>query len=214
MHGADQALVGVHIDLEYLLPQVGRELVQRRHAAEDAGIAHHDVDTAETLIQRRGQAVDQLGLFQIQRHQRGAAALCLDLVVQFLQRAGGAGHADHMGTLGGIAFGDGGTDAAAGAGDQRDAVLQAHGYSRVVGPAHRLASRGLNSPNGAPGEAPGPPQGWMICRRAVLPAMRSSAVLTSASGRRWLIRRSTGSRPRRNRSMYFGMSRCGLQLPI
>ena len=78
------------------------------------------------VVLRRGQTVDHLGLFQIERHQRGAAAGRLDLVVQFFQRTGGAGDANHMRALGGITLGNRGTNAAAGAGDQRDAVLQTH----------------------------------------------------------------------------------------
>ena len=45
----------------------------------------------------RAEPVDAGEILEVERHQRGAAALGADRVVKFLEPAGGARHRDHMG---------------------------------------------------------------------------------------------------------------------
>ena len=69
--------------------------------------------------------LDGLEITQVHRHQSGGAAGFLDLIVGFFQTAHGAGDTDHMRTGSPERDGGGAADAARGAGDERDAILEA-----------------------------------------------------------------------------------------
>ena len=96
-------------------------MAERRGRAGDAGIADEDVELAVALMQRSAEAGDAVGVGEVERHQRGAAAVLPDLVVEFFQPALRARHRHDMRAgfcqraRGGIA------DAARGAGDESDA---------------------------------------------------------------------------------------------
>ena len=72
------------------------------------------------LVDGGRELVDLDEVPQVERHQRGAAAGGADLVVDLFEPAGRARRQYQMCTLAGEALGDGGADAARGAGDKRD----------------------------------------------------------------------------------------------
>src|SRR4051812_47341597 len=81
-----------------------------------------------TFVERRAKPGDAFEVGEIERHQRGAAAVAADGVVEFLEAALGARHRDHMGAClcqrarGGVA------DAARGAGDESDTGGEGQGH--------------------------------------------------------------------------------------
>jgi len=62
-------------------------MAERRGGAGDAGIADEDVEFAMALMQRSAKPGDAVIVGQVQRHQRGAAAVFADLVIEFFQPA-------------------------------------------------------------------------------------------------------------------------------
>jgi len=68
--------------------------------------------------------VEAVELAQIERHQRRLAAGGADRVVELIEAALGARQGNDMGTLRRQALGHGGTDAARGAGHQREPAVQ------------------------------------------------------------------------------------------
>ena len=95
-------------------------MAERRKGAEFGRVADEDVEPPVTLVERRRQLVDLDELAQIDRHQSGAAAGGMDPVVDFFEAARGARRQYDMRPFAGKPLGDGGADAARGAGDQRD----------------------------------------------------------------------------------------------
>ena len=93
---------------------------ERRGGAGDAGIADENVELAVALMQRGAEPGDAVIVGEVERHQRGAAAVFADLVVEFFQPALRPRHRHDMRAglgqrpRGGIA------DAARGAGDESD----------------------------------------------------------------------------------------------
>src|SRR6185369_15550157 len=93
---------------------------ERRGGTGDAGIADENVDLAVAFMQRGAEPRDALEIGEVERHQRGAAAVFADLVVEFFQAALRARDGNDMGAglcqgaRGGIA------DPARGAGDEGD----------------------------------------------------------------------------------------------
>jgi hypothetical protein len=102
----------------------------RRERAQHAGIAQQHVESPEALVQRRAEAIDARSVGDIERHQRGRAALRLDPVVDFLEAAEGAGDQHAVRTFAGEGEGSGGAEAARGAGHQRQTAGQPAGGSR------------------------------------------------------------------------------------
>src|SRR5437773_7280649 len=107
-------------------------MAERRGGAGDAGIAHQNVELAMALVQRGAKAGDAVGIREVERHQRGAAAVFPDLVIEFFQPALRARHRHDMraglrqSARGGIA------EAARGAGDESDAGGEGWGRHRKV----------------------------------------------------------------------------------
>src|SRR3984885_2034826 len=103
-------------------------MAKRRGGTGDPGIADEDIELAVAVIQCRAKPRDAVGVGQVERHQRGAAAVLSDLVVEFLEPALRARHRHDVragfrkGARGGIA------DAARGAGDESDAVGEGEGH--------------------------------------------------------------------------------------
>ena len=62
-------------------------MAERRGGAGDAGIADENVELAVALMQRRAEPRDAVEIGEVERHQRGAAAVFPDLVVELLQAA-------------------------------------------------------------------------------------------------------------------------------
>ena len=60
---------------------------ERRGGTGDAGIADENVELAVALMQRCAEPRDAVEIGEVERHQRGAAAVFADLVVKFLQPA-------------------------------------------------------------------------------------------------------------------------------
>ena len=79
------------------------------------------VEPAMALMQRRTQPGDAVGIGEIERHQRGAAASLADLVVELFQPALRARHSHDMRAALGERNRGGVADAARGAGDESDA---------------------------------------------------------------------------------------------
>ncbi|MNC20411.1 hypothetical protein D3C75_683590 [compost metagenome] len=93
------------------------------------------VEATELALDGRRQLVIlvRLGSFQVEREDRRLrAAGLLDLVVDLLQMLDGLAQQDHRGAMGGEGPGGGGTDAAAGAGDQDHPILEQVGAGGVL----------------------------------------------------------------------------------
>ena len=71
--------------------QTGWSTCDRRQLAQDAGIAHEDVEPAPALVDRRAQPVEGLEVLQVHRHEGCGRALLADGVVELFQGALGAG---------------------------------------------------------------------------------------------------------------------------
>src|SRR3984957_6999867 len=97
-------------------------MAKRRGGTGDAGIADENIELATAVVQRRAKPCDAVGVGQVERHQRGAAAVLSDLVVEFLKPALRARHGDNMRAGFGERARRGVADAARGAGDESDAV--------------------------------------------------------------------------------------------
>jgi hypothetical protein len=93
-------------------------VAQWRERPEDAGVADQDVELLPALIDRGPERVDLVEPFEVQGEERGAAASPADLVVQLLQRAGGAPDQDQVRTLLCVGESDSPADAARGPGDE------------------------------------------------------------------------------------------------
>ena len=65
-----------------------------RQRAERAGAGGQRVEFAEALEQRRAKLVDRIAVAQIERHERGFAAVRFDFVVELFERLLRARHAD------------------------------------------------------------------------------------------------------------------------
>ena len=63
---------------------------ERRERAEQGGVGDHDIELAETLVERGTKPCDAVEILQVERYERGGATGLLDLVVEFLEAADGA----------------------------------------------------------------------------------------------------------------------------
>ena len=79
-------------------------------------------------MQRRAQPRDAVEIGEVQRHQRRAAAVLPDLVVEFLKAALRARNGNDMRAGAGERAGRGIADAARGAGDEGDAGGEGFGH--------------------------------------------------------------------------------------
>ena len=95
-------------------------MAERRGRAGDAGIADENVELAVALVQRSAEPGHAVEIGEVERHQRGAAALFADLVVEFFQPALRARHRHDMRAGLGQRERGGIADAARGAGDESD----------------------------------------------------------------------------------------------
>src|SRR5450755_2264142 len=103
-------------------------MAERRGRTCDAGIADQDVELAMALVQRGAEPGDAVDIAQAERHQRGAAAVFADVVIEFFQAALGARQRHDVRALPGKRACDGVTDAARGAGDESDAGGEGEGH--------------------------------------------------------------------------------------
>ena len=124
VEGADQPPGGVDVHRHRLLEDLRLDVADRCEDAEQAGIGDEDVELAPALVDRAAEPVDAAHVGEVERHEGRRAARRLDLVVEFLEAADRAGDRDDVRALGGEPLGDVVADAARGAGDQRDPVLQ------------------------------------------------------------------------------------------
>ena len=95
-------------------------MAERRGGAGDAGIADEDVEPAVALVQRGAEPGDAVEIGEVERHQRCAAAVFADLVVEFFQAALRARDRNDVRAGPGQRARRGIADAARGAGDERD----------------------------------------------------------------------------------------------
>src|SRR6187455_2033479 len=103
---------------------------ERRGGTGDAGIADENVELAVALMQRGAEPRDAVEIGEVERHQRGAAAVLADLVVEFLKAALRASDGHDMSAGAGQRTRGGMADAARGAGDERDPGSE--GFRHVV----------------------------------------------------------------------------------
>ena len=90
----------------------------RRQRPEDSGVADQNVELAPAPVNRGAESVEGLEILDVARNQRRLAAQLADGVVQFFERALGAGKRDDMGAALRQFERDGATNAARGAGDK------------------------------------------------------------------------------------------------
>ncbi len=87
-------------------------MAERRRRTGDAGIADENVDLAVALVQRGAKPGDAVIVSEIQRHQRGGAAVFADLVVELFEATLRARDGDDMRAGLGERDGGGAADAA------------------------------------------------------------------------------------------------------
>ena len=63
------------VDRHHVVPGFQLDMAERRGGAGDAGIADENVDLAVAFMQRGAEACDAIEIGEVQRHQRGAAAV-------------------------------------------------------------------------------------------------------------------------------------------
>src|SRR5258708_19072472 len=103
-------------------------MAERRGGSGDTGIADENIELAVTLMQRGAERGDAVIVSQVKRHQRGAAAVFPDLVVEFFQPALRPRDGDDMRTGLGERARRGIADAARGAGDESDTGGEGKGH--------------------------------------------------------------------------------------
>ena len=103
-------------------------MAERRRGAGDAGIADENIELAMALVQRGAKPRNAVEIGQAERHQRGAAAILSDFVVEFFQPALRARDRHNMRAGLGERARGGIADAARGAGDESDAVGEGFGH--------------------------------------------------------------------------------------
>ena len=123
------ALLGDQVDVQHHVPLVLGHPPERA-VARDAGVVDDDVDAAVALAQVGGELVRRVLVGDVEQ-QRGAAEL-VDQLGEVVALRGDV-DADDVGAVARQHAGDGGADAARGAGDHRDLAGQ-----RLV-PVHRVA---------------------------------------------------------------------------
>ena len=96
-------------------------MAERRGRTGDAGIANENIELAMTFMQRRAEPRDALEIGEVERHQRGAAAVLADLVIELFEAALGPRHGDDVRAGLGQRAGGGIADAARSAGHESDA---------------------------------------------------------------------------------------------
>src|SRR4029077_8417632 len=89
-HAADQLKISSDVDRHHVVPRLQLDMPERRGGTGDAGIADQDVELAVALVQRGAKPRDAVEIGEAERHQRGAAAVLPDLVVELLKPALGA----------------------------------------------------------------------------------------------------------------------------
>ena len=97
-------------------------MAERRGGAGNGGIADQDVEPAIALVERRPEPGDALGIPQVERHERRRAAGGADRIVELFEPAHGARDRHDVGAGLRELQRQRGTDAARGAGDERDAA--------------------------------------------------------------------------------------------
>ena len=141
--GAGQQKGGIQVDLQDFVPEFRFEVRNGHQCAEQRGVVQQPVEAAEFRFERCCQVEVILlgGAFQIHGVDRCLrAAGCLDGVVDLLQVTYDLVEQDYGGAVAGAGHGDRRTDAAAGAGDENNALLQVIGRRLpVVGDLHRCS---------------------------------------------------------------------------
>src|SRR6266478_5549334 len=107
-------------------------MAERREDAELGGIADEDVEPAMTVEQPRREFVDLDEIAQVERNERGGTTGGPDGVINFLETANRARRQHDMYALCRKAQGNGGPDAARGAGDQRDPAGEPPAHRRSL----------------------------------------------------------------------------------
>ena len=93
-------------------------MAERRQRPQDAGVADQDVELLPALVDGGAEGVDLFEPLQVQGEQGGTAAQALDLVVELLQRTGGAPDQDQVRTFPGVGQRHRPANAAGGSGDE------------------------------------------------------------------------------------------------
>src|ERR1700730_10488930 len=115
-------------------------MTERRGGTGDAGIADEDVELAMAFMECCAKPGEAVEVGEVERHQRGAAAVFADLVVELFKPALGPRHRHDVRALPGERARGGIADAARGAGDEGDTGGEGWWH-------------GSNSIRGRPGEA-------------------------------------------------------------
>ena len=107
-------------------------MAERRGGAGDAGIADENVELAVALMQRSPEPGDAVEIGEVERHQRGAAAVLADLVVEFFQAALRARDGNDVRAGAGERARGGIADTARGAGDEGDTGGEGFGHEGTL----------------------------------------------------------------------------------
>ena len=127
----------------FTVGNVKLELLESSLHRENAGIANHNVDLAVTLMQCGAEARDAVEVAEVERHQRGLSPGRIDVVVEFLKSADGAGDRDHMRAGLGERERGGVADATRGTGDEGNAGSERRCHGRNPGQETASLIRGL-----------------------------------------------------------------------
>ena len=96
-------------------------MAERRSRSQHAGVADQHVELAIAFVQRRSKPRQAFEVGEIERHQRRAAAVFLDRIVQLLKAADGARDRHNVRAVTRQRFRNGAADAARGASDKSNA---------------------------------------------------------------------------------------------
>src|SRR6266849_1073047 len=102
---------------------------ERRGRTGDAGIADENIELAVTFVQRRSKPGNAVEIGQVKRHQRGAAAVLADLVVELFEPALRPRHRNDMRAGFCQRTRRGTADAARGPGNEGDTGGEGKGHS-------------------------------------------------------------------------------------
>ena len=128
IEGADEAVIGRHVDGHHLVPDRLVDMGDRREFAEHARIAEQDIELAPALVDRGAEPVDRVEILDVHRHQCGRRSLGANLVVEGFERALCTGQSHDVSASFRKREGGRAADAARCAGDDRDAVQEWLGH--------------------------------------------------------------------------------------
>src|SRR5437868_1194007 len=82
LHAADELEVRRDVDGDHVVPWFQIDMAERRGGTGDAGVAYQNIELAMTFIERGTKPGDAVEISEVEWHQRGAAAILTDLVVE------------------------------------------------------------------------------------------------------------------------------------